>query len=180
MKNSETKMLTVSALFAALIAILSQIQIPVQPIVFNLAVLAVFMAGIMLPPLYAFASVVIYIMLGAVGLPVFAGFMGGVGALVGVTGGYIFGYMAIAVITSFGARCNKNAVVTAFFMATGLLLCYALGTAWFMFVTGTGVFGALSACVIPFIVPDIAKGVFAYILGKMLLRKLAKAGLYYV
>ncbi len=180
MKNSNIKMLTLTALFAALTAILSQIQIPAQPIVFNLAVLAVFMAGVMLPPLYAFASVLIYIMLGAVGIPVFAGFMAGPGALIGMTGGYIWGYIAIATITSYGARLNKNALITAFFMALGLVFCYALGTAWFMYLMGTGLYASLAACVFPFIIPDIAKGVFAYALGKMLLKRLAKANLYYI
>ncbi len=177
MKSKNTRQLILCALFAALVAILSQIQIPIHPIVFNLAVLGVFMAGIMLPPLYAVGSIVIYILLGVVGVPVFAGFMAGPGALMGITGGYIWGYLFIALATSLGKKYGKNIILTALSMLFGLALCYAFGTAWFMFLTGYELYAALTACVVPFIIPDIIKGVCAYALGEMLAKRLAKANL---
>ncbi len=175
MKQTNLKLLTLCAFFAALIAILSQIQIPLHPIVFNLAVLGVFMAGIMLPPLYALASIASYILLGVIGVPVFAGFMAGPSALLGATGGYIWGYLLLALLTSLGARYGKNITAKAFFMCIGLALCYTLGTVWFMHLSGMSLSAALAACVIPFIVPDILKGALAYSLCAMLSKRLAKA-----
>ncbi len=177
-KNKKVKQLVLCALFAALIAVLSQIQIPVHPIPFNLAVLGVFFAGVLLSPLYSVISVLIYIMLGFIGLPVFAGFMSGPSAVFGMTGGYIWGYILIALFTAIGVNKLKNIFAAAFFMALGLLLCYICGTAWFMFVSGNGLATSLAACVIPFVIPDIGKAVFAYIVGSAVKTRLVKAKLY--
>ena len=90
-----TKDLVLTALFAALTAVLAQIQLPIGPVPFNLAVFGAFLAGMLLEPAWAAASMGVYMLLGAVGIPVFAGFMGGPAVLLGKTGGYVIGYIFI-------------------------------------------------------------------------------------
>ena len=104
-----------------------------------------------------------YILLGAVGLPVFAGFSGGMGVILGTTGGYIAGFLFSALLmwgieTAFG----RSKAVLAVSMAAGLLVCYAFGTIWFIAVyarnSGSVALSAVLAwCVIPFIIPDLIK-----------------------
>ena len=149
------------ALFAAIIAICSWIQIPLT-VPFTLQTFAVFCTLGILGGKNGTISVLLYIILGAVGVPVFAGFSGGVGVLLGTTGGYIIGFLFTAllywVITHF---FGDKLPVMIIAMALGLVVCYAFGTAWFMLVyartTGAvGLMTALGWCVFPFILPDCA------------------------
>ena len=108
---------------------------------------------------------VVYIMMGAVGLPVFSNFRGGLSVLAGPTGGYILGYLfaalAVGMVSSYwGASFWKLAIG----MAGGLTLCYLFGTVWFVLLTGNGLAAALSACVLPFLPGDAVKIVSAAIL----------------
>lgn len=154
------------ALFAALSVVCSWISVPFA-VPFTLQTFAVFMAVGVLGTKKGTLSVFVYIMLGAVGLPVFAGFKGGVSALLGATGGYILGFIFSSLITGFiidkfGSKIRVRAIA----MGIGMLVCYAFGTAWFMFVyaknTGpVSLYSALSMCVIPFVVPDALKIVAA-------------------
>ena len=99
-----TKDLVLTALFAALTAVLAQIQLPIGPVPFNLAVFGAFLAGMLLEPAWAAASMGVYMLLGAVGIPVFAGFMGGPAVLLGKTGGYVIGYIFIAMATALAVK----------------------------------------------------------------------------
>lgn len=121
------------------------------------------------------STILIYILLGLVGVPVFAGFKSGVPALMGATGGYIFGF-AFAVVISGLAKLipvkNKFARIGVFFAANilGLTICYVFGTAWFITVYGKnvgsiGVKSALMLCVVPYIVPDLVKLFIAAVLS---------------
>lgn len=158
------------------------------PVPINLATLGVFLTGGILGKKYGSISLIVYILLGAVGVPVFAGFKGGLGVLAGPTGGYIIGYLAAAFLTGLlvelvftktgtdsGQRSAKSStsrfigIILA--MITGLTACYALGTAWFMISTGTGLGAALISCVIPFLPGDAAK----IIVGALLVQKLRPA-----
>jgi biotin transport system substrate-specific component len=128
--------------------------------------LAVFMAGGILGAKYGALSQVVYILLGAVGLPVFAGFRAGVSVLAGPTGGYILGYVAAACVI--GLLCGRvkrsgilGTVILAASMILGILVCYALGTAWFMYATNTPLLAALGMCVFPFLIGDALKIVAA-------------------
>lgn len=171
-----TKDLVLTALFAALTAVLAQIQLPIGPVPFNLAVFGAFLAGMLLAPAWAAASMGVYMLLGAVGIPVFAGFMGGPAVLLGKTGGYVIGYIFIALATALAVKRSGKLPVIGAAMLAGLLVCYGFGTAWFMAVTGADLVSALGWCVLPFIVPDVCKGVFACVLGRLLAGRLAKAG----
>ncbi len=176
--NSKTKHLTFCAFFAALLAICSQIQIPLPLVPINLALFAVHLSGTLLGAVYGPLAVFVYVCLGAVGAPVFAGFSGGVGILTGATGGYIVGYILCAWIVGlltqkWGCSFPKMAVS----MVIGVAACYALGTAWFMFVTKNTLLVSLTYCVIPFLPGDVVKIILAGVLTLKLKKPLASMNL---
>lgn len=154
--------MALSALFAALIAVCSWISVP-SAVPFTLQTFGVFMAAGLLGGKRGTVSVLIYILLGAAGIPVFSGFKGGAGVLAGSTGGYIVGFLFTALIMwLFEAKTRNRKYTLPISMAVGLLACYAFGTAWFMLVYArtsgsVGLVTALTWCVFPFILPDAAK-----------------------
>ena len=154
--------MALSALFAALIAVCSWISVP-SAVPFTLQTFGVFMAAGLLGGKRGTVSVLIYILLGAAGIPVFSGFKGGAGVLAGSTGGYIVGFLFTALIMwLFEAKARNRKYTLPISMAVGLLACYAFGTAWFMLVYArtsgsVGLVTALTWCVFPFILPDAAK-----------------------
>ncbi|MEL7657123.1 MAG: biotin transporter BioY [Bacillota bacterium] len=167
----KTKKLILYALFAALTAVCSMISIPLPftPVPINLATLSVFLAGGILGSKGGAISQTVYVFLGAIGLPVFHSFTGGLGILTGPTGGYIIGYIAAAWLTGFmveklGNGFYKNIIS----MIVGLAACYALGTAWFMYLTGNGLAASLMACAVPFLPGDGIK----IVIGSILVKKL--------
>lgn len=163
-------------LFAALIAVCSWITLSIGPVPFTLQTMGVFLAVGLLGGKRGTAAVLVYILLGAFGLPVFSGFSGGVGKLLGVTGGYIIGFLVSALaMWGMEALFGNKRWVLPLSMIVGLLLCYAFGTAWFMVVyaRNTGAIGlgsVLGMCVTPFILPDLAKIACALILTGRLKR----------
>lgn len=173
----KTRSLILCALFAALTAVLSQIAIPIQPVPVNLATFSVFVAGGVLGAKRGAASQGIYVLLGAIGLPVFSSFRGGLGTLVGPTGGYIVGYIAAAwLVGLLSARCREKGYWFALSMVGGLALCYLLGTAWYMAVAHTGLVESLLLCVVPFLPGDAAKIAVAALLVPVLRKALSKGG----
>ena len=160
------------AVFAVLIAICSWISIPTT-VPFTLQTFAVFLAVGVLGGKRGSLSVLIYILLGAVGIPVFAGFSGGFGILLGQTGGYIVGFLFSALLMwLMEALLGKKTWVLGLSMVLGLIVCYAIGTVWFMVVArnsgAVGLATVLGWCVIPFIIPDLIKIVLALALSKRL------------
>ena len=150
--------LVLCGLFAALTAVCSQIQIPLPMIPVNLALFGVHLCGALLGAKYGTLCMVVYVLLGLAGLPVFAGFMGGVGTLFGKTGGYIIGYILDALVVGlivrrWGSSFFKCCVA----MITGLAACYTFGTLWFMHITGMGLWVSLTYCVFPFLAGDAVK-----------------------
>lgn len=165
--------LVLIALFAALMAICSWISIPTT-VPFTLQTFAVFVAAGLLGGKRGTIAVLVYILLGAVGLPVFAGFTGGVGILLGSTGGYIIGFLGSALVMwGMEKLWGSKAWVQISSMVLGLLVCYAVGTAWFMAVyTRTNgaveLMTVLGWCVIPFIPFDLGKIVLAFVITNRL------------
>lgn len=162
------KTMAVSAMMAAVICVLAPISIPVPTAAASvtLATFAVYLATAALPPFQSFLSVLIYILLGCAGLPVFSNFTGGAGVIAGPTGGYIIGYICCALgggllINKFG---HKFFIYPAA-LILGTVLCYLCGTVWFVCLTGKGLAAALTMCVIPFIPLDIIKIVIAAPVG---------------
>ncbi len=174
--KASTKNYVLAALFAALTAVLAQIQLPIGPVPFNLALFGMFLAGMLLTPAWAACSALLYMLLGIIGIPVFAGFQGGPAVLLGSTGGYIVGYIFLALATSM-ARSSGRLPVAVMGMALGLVICYAFGTAWYMALSGADLATALGWCVLPFILPDMGKAALAYVVGRMLDARLKAAGL---
>lgn len=166
-----TKELVIIAMFAALTAVLSQLMIPLPftPVPINLATLSVFIAGGLLGAVKGGISQLIYVLLGAVGVPVFAGFTGGFGIIAGPTGGYIIGYIVAAfVIGLLIAKLPKTLLGFGLCFVCGAVCYFTIGTAWFMVVTKTGLLPALSMCVFPYIPGDLLKIILAAFLVKRL------------
>ena len=151
-------MLVLTGIFAGIVTVCSWITVPLPftQVPINLAVLGVLLAGGCLGSKYGSLSILIYILLGAVGIPVFAGFGAGLGTLAGPTGGYIVGYILCAAIAGLGARC-KHPIRLALCMLLGVAACYALGTLWYAHLMQTTIWAALALCVIPFIPCDALK-----------------------
>jgi len=170
--------LVLTAMFTAIICVLSQIQIPIQTIPFTLGLLAIFLTGALLKPRYAFLAVLVYLLLGAVGVPVFAGFSGGLHILTGPTGGYLMSFPFVALITSLiGNKFRRyNQLALACGMLVSLLVCYLLGTIWFCYVTGNTFFAALSLCVFPFVLFDLAKIALSLFLSLAVRKAIARNG----
>ena len=162
-------------LFACVMAICAWISIPGQ-IPFTLQTMGVFLAVGLLGGKRGTLAVLVYVLLGAVGLPVFSGFTGGIGRLMGATGGYILGFLASALIMWAVEKLLPNKLwALVLGMVLGLVACYAFGTVWFL-VVYTKAKGAISLmsvlgmCVIPYIIPDLLKIALALVLTKTLKR----------
>lgn len=174
-KKMKTLDMVYIALFACLMAICSWISVPGE-VPFTLQTMGVFLAIGLLGGKRGTLAVLVYILMGAIGLPVFSGFSGGIGKLVGVTGGYIVGFLASALVMwAMEALLGRKKWVLALSMVVGLLICYAFGTAWFMVLytssKGAITLGAvLGMCVIPYIIPDAIKIAVALLLTNILKR----------
>lgn len=165
-------------ILAVVIAVCSWISIPAA-VPFTLQTFAVFLAVILLGGKRGTLAVLVYILLGAMGIPVFAGFRGGIGVLFNNTGGYIAGFLCSALIMWAAERLfGRKLWVQAASMILGLMACYAVGTAWFMlvYIRNTGAVGVMTVlgwCVIPFLIPDVVKIMLALMLGNVLRKPLA-------
>ena len=175
--RSRTRQLLLCALFAALTAVCSQIQIPLPLVPINLALLAVHLAGGLLGAKNGAISMVIYLLLGGIGAPVFAGLTGGPGILFGKTGGYIIGYIAAAAIVGALSGRLRSFWGLCLSMAIGVAACYLFGTIWFMVVTGMDLWTSLLYCVVPFLPGDVIKILLAASLCRKLRGPLSRHGL---
>ncbi|MGM9662342.1 MAG: biotin transporter BioY [Oscillospiraceae bacterium] len=170
----QTRNLTKTALGAALLAVSAWITIPIGAVPVTLQTFAVFLLFALLGGKLCSLATAVYLLLGAFGLPVFSGFKGGIGALMGATGGYLVGFLVAALVMwALEKPLGHGTAALAGSMVLGLLICYAFGTAWFYFVyLGVGevksVGAILAACVIPFIPVDAVKVALALLLGKRL------------
>lgn len=184
-----TKKLVLTAMFTAIICVMSQVVIPLQPIPFSLSLLAIFLTGALLEPKYAFLATLAYLLLGAFGLPVFAGFKGGFQVVTGMTGGFIMAYPIMAFITSISYQLStkikgnssiKNILsigLPAIGMFFSLFICYLIGTLWFSHVSSSTISYALSVCVVPFLAFDLIKIAITIALGAVLRKTLHKINL---
>ncbi|MCR5403648.1 MAG: biotin transporter BioY [Butyrivibrio sp.] len=169
--NSKVLDLVYIAIGAALIAICSWISIPTA-VPFTLQTFAVFFVLLLLGGERGTIATLVYVLLGATGLPVFAGFTGGFGVLFGTTGGYIVGFLFVGLIYMLATKfLGKSLVVKAAALVLGLTVCYAFGTVWFMhvYMKNSGEVGMLTVlgwCVFPFVLPDLLKLVLAFVVSK--------------
>ena len=166
------------ALMAALMAVCAWISVPVGGVPFTLQTRGVFCAVGLLGGKRGTIAVLLYLLMGAVGLPVFSGFTGGPGRLLGVTGGYLIGFVFTGLtywlVTALAGGRMWSMVLG---MALGCAVYYAFGTAWFMavYARGSGPIGlgaALMKCVAPYVLPDLVKIALALTLSRSVGRRL--------
>ena len=175
----KTRDMTFIALFAVVIAVCSWISIP-STVPFTMQTFGVFVAVGLLGGKRGTLAVLVYLLLGLMGAPVFAGFKGGAAAVLGTTGGYILGFLLSALVM-WGLEKLPSPPPLAVSMTAGLLVCYFFGTAWFMTVyarqTGPiGVMTALGWCVFPYLIPDALKIALALFLCRRLSPVLKQKG----
>lgn len=180
MRNEQLKMMIVSALFAAIIAVFAQISIPLpfSPVPITGQTLAIGLAATILGSRYGTLSVGIYLLLGAVGAPVFAGMSGGLGSLVGPTGGYLVGFLPTAFIIGWYLEKTSFSVKQAIIAnLIGMIVTLAFGTAWLKVAADLTWTAAIAGGVTPFIPLGIVKAVLAAIGGIAVRKRLESARL---
>ncbi|WP_459128900.1 biotin transporter BioY [Guggenheimella bovis] len=160
-----TKTLTRMALMVALLTVFSWISVPIGPVPVTLQLIAVFLVSYLFSPKESFLIVLCWLLLGAVGVPVFSGFKS-TSALIGPTAGFIVSFLLVA---PFVSSFRERSVVQAFLISlVGLVIVYLLGSGWFMFVLKKGAMETLKLAVLPFVVIDVAKIAIALFVSKAL------------
>ena len=167
MKN--VRRMVLCSLFAALTAVCAWISVPVLDIAFTMQTFAIFLTLGVLGGKWGSLSILIYLLLGVLGLPVFSGFQGGVGSLLGITGGYIWGFLLSGL--TYWALERVNSILAC---AAGMVVCYLCGSLWFQVYAGGGIglWAVVLKCVVPYLVPDAVKLTMAWALSSRLRRHL--------
>lgn len=172
--------LTMTAAVAAALCLLSPWAVPLGPVPVSLCTFLLYLSAWLLHPGQAAAATGVYVLLGAAGLPVFSGFLGGLSRLAGPTGGYIVGYLPLAVLSALFARAfPSHRWLHLLGMILGTAVLYGMGTVWFCLQTRTSPVQALVLCVLPFVPGDLAKMTAAIFLGPVLKDRLARSGSLY-
>lgn len=173
-KHRLLRQMVFNAIFAALICVLAPMSVPIGTVPISLGLFAVLLAGVVLDPRDSVQSVALYLVLGAVGVPVFSGWHGGFQVLVGPTGGYLWSYILVAPLVGLLRMAFPKAsqhkvwgyVWEIVACIIGVAVCYIGGTIQFCAVMDSAVVPALSACVFPFIPFDLFKCVAAVAIGR--------------
>ena len=168
--------MTLIALFAVLIAICSWLTIP-APIPLTMQTFAIFFTLLHLGGRCGILCIILYLLMGAVGLPVFSGFQGGLAVLLGPGGGYLLGFaVSAALFHLITARSPNSPTRNIAGCIAALLICYVLGTFWYITFYGESstLWGALAVCVLPFIIPDVIKLILAQLLSRRLNSRLRR------
>lgn len=177
--KTTVKRIAVTAVLTAVICAISPWTIPVGPIPISLASFGVYIAACTIDWKTGTVSVVAYVAIGAIGLPVFSGGEGGFGKLAGPTGGYIIGYIFCTLIIgvlvdALGSRRTIGKLFYPLSMIAGTAVLYAFGTAWYMWQTSAALGAALLVCVVPFLIGDAIKIALASLICPQLRRTLKK------
>ena len=169
--KSKLYSMTTVAVMAAVLAVISPFALFLGPVPVSLCTLGICLSAYALGGRRCVLAVLVYVLLGSVGMPVFSGFTGGAGKLLGPTGGYIVGYLLLAAVTGWTVEHSERRWIHAVGMAVGTALLYLLGTVWYCFQAGQEVNTAVSLCVLPFLPFDIIKCALGVWLG-LKIRKL--------
>ena len=178
LKKIKSYDIVIIALMASLVAVCSLVAIPVGTVPVTLQTFAVFVCVGILGKNTGAVSVLIYILLGLTGIPVFSGFQGGLSVLMGATGGYIAGFLPAVLVS--GLILEKTGRKIPFMIASfavGLVICYIFGIVWYIFVFADGnmsFYSAFTLCVLPYIFPDAVKIVLAAVVSKSVGERLKK------
>jgi biotin transport system substrate-specific component len=175
-QTGSTKFMVLAGVFAAVTAVLSQISVPLPSgVPVTLQTFAVALAAYVLGARLGAVSIGVYILLGAVGVPVFAGFRGGIGQLAGMTGGFIWGFLLMAICCGLAARKKHPAAVIVLSLL-GLAGCHIPGVIQFAFVSGRGLAESFLLVSLPYLVKDVVSVALAWMAAKALRRGLNAAG----
>lgn len=165
------------AMFTAIIAVMAQLAIPMPiGVPVTLQTFAMALCGYILGWKYGSVSVFVYLLLGAVGVPVFANFKGGVGALFGMTGGYLSGFLFMVILCGIGAR-RKNKLISILLGLAGLAACHILGIIQFTAVSGGSIWRSFLVASLPYLIKDVVSVVGAYLISLAVCRRLREANL---
>ncbi|MGL5649677.1 MAG: biotin transporter BioY [Clostridium sp.] len=162
----KTKNLIICSLFAAIVSILAQIAIPLPGSVpLTMQTLGIGLCGILLGAKKGFISILIYIMLGSIGAPIFANFTGGIGIILGPTGGFILSFPIMAFIIGFISErtCKKALIFSGIIFS--VLINYSIGVLQFSLVTNSSIYKSILVCVAPFVVTDLLKSILILSVG---------------
>lgn len=166
------KRITTISILAALLCVLSPISIPIGAIPISLSTFVIYVIAAILSPLDTVFVILLYIALGAIGIPVFSSYKSGIGTLFGLTGGYIFGYLLMGLFTSIGIlKKRKQFFWYIIWMLIGTILCYSVGSLWYMSLSKTSFKATIMTAVVPFIIPDLIKIVLASYIGFLINNK---------
>ena len=167
--NGSIKKYVITAIMAGVICALAPISIviPISPVPITLATFAIYISIYILGMKYGTISVCIYILLGAVGIPVYNGWTAGADKIIGPTGGYIIGYIFLAIVSGHIIEKDyKNGYRTIIGFVVGTIVLYTIGTTWLAFLLKVDFVKALFMGVVPFIIGDIIKIAVAFVVGK--------------
>lgn len=173
------KRITKIALCTAVLCILGPLSlpIPISEVPVALSILGIYLTIIILGMKDGTISIAIYLLLGLVGLPVFAGFTGGLAKLAGPTGGYLIAYIPMALIAGFFvSKFQRKIPAVVIGLALGTIVCYLFGTVWLMIALNLSFKAALMAGVIPFVPFDAAKMVISILIGLPVYKAVSKIG----
>ena len=174
-KKLTTYQMAVTAVMAAVLCVLGPLTVPIGAVPISLANFVICLTAWLLGPKFGTLSVVLYLALGTIGIPVFSGYGAGLAKLAGPTGGYLVGYLLLAFIGGmFIEKSKGNPVVSAVGLVLGDAACYVLGTIWFMVLTGLDLPTSLTYCVIPYLPGDVIKIALASLLTSQLDKRMPK------
>ena len=177
-KKFSITQIAVIGVMTAVICILAPFSLPIGPVPISFTNLAIYIALYVLGMKRGTISYLIYLLIGLVGVPVFSGFTGGPQKLFGPTGGYLIGFIPMAVIAGIVIdKCMKKWYFCLLAMIAGTWVCYLFGTAWLAFQANMTFKAALAAGVIPVIIADLIKMVLALLIGPQIHKQLVKAQL---
>jgi biotin transport system substrate-specific component len=178
LKNQNLKMMILAAMFAAVTAVCAQITLNVPPVPFTLQTIAVALTAMILGSRFGALAMVVYVLVGSVGVPVFAGFSGGAHIIVGKTGGYLLSYIPAAFVIGWIMEKGTPTLARAIGAnLLGLIIIYALGVSQLKLVLNVSWPQAFSWGALPFLVPDCIKLVISSALGVIIRKRLIHAGL---
>ena len=176
-RQNDLKNLCLASLLTALLMLFSMLCLPIGTGKITLQFLGVLLIGGLLPKSYALLSVCTYLFLGGLGLPVFAGFSGGIGVLLGATGGFLWGFLPAVLLFCRLYRKKRSFLFTALSAAASLALCYLCGCLWYLFyLPQEQALSALALFVLPYLLPDALKILLAALLLPHLTHLLQKNG----
>ena len=169
--KSKSFSVTFTALFTAVICILSQISFatPLVPLTFQ--VLAIALCGFTLSLKQSLSATITYLLLGSFGLPVFSNFKGGVQVILGPTGGFLTGFIILTLFCGISKK-STNPIFKIILCGLGLLLCHLAGVLQFSLVTNNGFLASFVSASLPFIFKDVVLIVLAFFLSKFIINRL--------